>query len=106
MRPMAVGSVRNFTPSFRRRSNSAAMFSVVNAVAGIPASNSAFWYTGAGGNAIGSRTSSTPAARRQAKLQMLQQHVRMGKTDVSLAHPFFWAPFILVGAPAAGPGAR
>jgi len=49
---------------------------------------------------------STPAALRQAKLQMLKQRLRMGQTDVSLAHPFFWAPFILVGAPAAGPGAR
>jgi CHAT domain-containing protein len=40
----------------------------------------------------------TAAALRQAKLQMLQQRVRMGKAEVSLAHPFFWAPFILVGA--------
>jgi CHAT domain-containing protein len=47
-----------------------------------------------------------PAALRQAKLHLLQQRVRMGKTDVSLAHPFFWAPFILVGAPAGGPVAR
>ena len=38
-----------------------------------------------------------PAALRQAKLQLLQQRVRMGKTEVSLAHPFFWAPFVLVG---------
>jgi CHAT domain-containing protein len=44
--------------------------------------------------------SSTSAALRQAKLQLLQQRVRMGKAEVSLAHPFFWAPFILVGAPA------
>ncbi len=32
-----------------------------------------------------------------AKLHLLQQRVRMAKVDVSLAHPFFWAPFILVG---------
>jgi CHAT domain-containing protein len=43
---------------------------------------------------------SAPAALRQAKVQLLQQWVRMGRTEVSLAHPFFWAPFILVGAPA------
>lgn len=44
--------------------------------------------------------SSTPAALRQAKLQLLQQRVKMGGVEVSLAHPFFWAPFKLVGAPA------
>jgi len=42
MRPMSLGSPRNETPSLRRRSNAAAMFFVVNVVAGIPASNSAF----------------------------------------------------------------
>ena len=42
---------------------------------------------------------STPAALRQAKLQLLQRRVKMGGVEVSLAHPFFWAPFILVGAP-------
>jgi CHAT domain-containing protein len=41
---------------------------------------------------------STPAALRQAKLQLLKQRLRIGQTDVSLAHPFFWAPFILIGA--------
>jgi CHAT domain-containing protein len=44
-----------------------------------------------------SQGESTPAALRQAKLQMLQQRVRIGNVEVSLAHPFFWAPFILVG---------
>jgi CHAT domain-containing protein len=43
--------------------------------------------------------SSTPAALRQAKLQLLQQRVRMGNVEVSLAHPFFWAPFKLAGVP-------
>ena len=42
----------------------------------------------------------TPAALRQAKLQMLKQRLRMGNVELSLAHPFFWAPFILVGPPA------
>jgi CHAT domain-containing protein len=28
---------------------------------------------------------------------LLKQRLRMGKVEVSLAHPFFWAPFILVG---------
>jgi CHAT domain-containing protein len=41
---------------------------------------------------------STTAALRQAKLQMLKLRLRMGNVEVSLAHPFFWAPFILVGA--------
>ncbi len=43
--------------------------------------------------------SPTSAALRQAKLQLMQQRIRVGTVDVSLAHPFFWAPFILVGAP-------
>ena len=42
---------------------------------------------------------STGAALRQAKLQLLQRRVRIGNVEVSLAHPFFWAPFIVVGAP-------
>jgi CHAT domain-containing protein len=47
---------------------------------------------------------SESAALRQAKLHVMQQHTRMGKTEISLAHPFFWAPFKLVGASAAKPG--
>jgi CHAT domain-containing protein len=43
---------------------------------------------------------SSSVALRQAKLQLLQQRVRIGNVDVSLAHPFFWAPFKLVGVPA------
>jgi CHAT domain-containing protein len=43
------------------------------------------------------RGQSAPAALRQAKLRMLQRRAQMGKTDVSLAHPFFWAPFKLMG---------
>ena len=45
---------------------------------------------------------STPEARRQPKLQFPEKRVRMGKVKVSLAHPFFWAPFILVGHQPAG----
>jgi CHAT domain-containing protein len=30
---------------------------------------------------------------------MLKQRLRMGTTEVSLAHPFFWAAFILAGPP-------
>ncbi|MGE5357829.1 MAG: CHAT domain-containing protein, partial [Bacteroidales bacterium] len=40
------------------------------------------------------------AALRQAKLGLLDERVRMGGVEISLSHPFFWAPFILVGAPA------
>jgi CHAT domain-containing protein len=43
---------------------------------------------------------------REAKMQLLQQRVRIEKAEVSLAHPFFWAPFILVGASASPPGSR
>jgi len=32
-----------------------------------------------------------------AKLDILQKRLRFGRTEVSLAHPFFWAPFILIG---------
>ncbi len=46
---------------------------------------------------------STPAALRRAKLQMLERRQRIGNAEVSLAHPFFWAPFILVGT---GPSAQ
>jgi CHAT domain-containing protein len=46
---------------------------------------------------------STPAALRKAKLQFLQKRVRLGNVEVSLAHPFFWAPFVLVGAPPVPP---
>jgi|GEM_PF-3383636 len=40
---------------------------------------------------------STAQALRQAKLDMLQKRLRFGRTEVSLAHPFFWAPFVLIG---------
>jgi CHAT domain-containing protein len=40
---------------------------------------------------------SAPVALQQAKRQVLKQHLRLGNVDVSLAHPFFWAPFILTG---------
>jgi CHAT domain-containing protein len=54
-----------------------------------------------------SRGSSTSSALRQAKLQMLQRRLLLGNREVSLAHPFFWAPFILVGTgPEAPPPAR
>jgi CHAT domain-containing protein len=41
--------------------------------------------------------SAAPAALRQAKLQLLQRRIPLGNVEVSLAHPFFWAPFKLVG---------
>jgi CHAT domain-containing protein/tetratricopeptide (TPR) repeat protein len=41
---------------------------------------------------------SPSAALREAKLRLLQQRMRMGKVEISLAHPLFWAPFKLVGA--------
>jgi len=40
-----------------------------------------------------------PAALRQAKLHMLGQRLRAVRVEISLAHPFFWAPFVLTGAP-------
>ena len=49
---------------------------------------------------------STSAALRDAKLDLLQRRVRMGAREVSLAHPFFWAPFKLVGVPATTPGGQ
>jgi CHAT domain-containing protein len=43
---------------------------------------------------------STPAAAlRQAKLQLMQRRMPLGNVEISLAHPFFWAPFKLMGAP-------
>jgi len=37
------------------------------------------------------------AALRQAKLDMLKKRLSFAGTEVSLAHPFFWAPFVLIG---------
>jgi len=39
----------------------------------------------------------TAEALRRAKLDFLTKHLLMAGTEVSLAHPFFWAPFILIG---------
>ena len=36
-------------------------------------------------------------ALRQAKLGIMKMRLRFAGTEVSLAHPFFWAPFILIG---------
>ena len=58
---MSTGSPLNRTPAAVRRSTSPWMSRVTKAVAGTPASYSAFWYSRAGGNASGSRTSSTPS---------------------------------------------
>src|SRR5659263_93963 len=55
--PTSSGSLRNTTPADFRRVKSPWMSSVTKAVAGMPASNSAFWYSRAGGNAIGSSKS-------------------------------------------------
>jgi CHAT domain-containing protein len=41
----------------------------------------------------------TAEALREAKLKILKMRLRLGGTDVSLAHPFFWAPFVLIGNP-------
>jgi hypothetical protein len=40
------------------------------------------------------------AALRQAKLDLLRRRIRFGSVDVSLTHPFFWAPFKLLGTSA------
>jgi CHAT domain-containing protein len=40
----------------------------------------------------------TAEALRQAKLDMLKKRLSFGGTEVSLAHPFFWAPFVLIGS--------
>ena len=36
-------------------------------------------------------------ALRQAKLDIMKKRLRFAGTEVSLAHPFFWAPFVLIG---------
>ena len=36
-------------------------------------------------------------ALHEAKLETLKKQIRIGDTEVSLAHPFFWAPFVLIG---------
>jgi CHAT domain-containing protein/tetratricopeptide (TPR) repeat protein len=37
------------------------------------------------------------AALQQAKLQIMKETTEIGGQEVSYAHPFFWAPFIIVG---------
>jgi CHAT domain-containing protein len=39
----------------------------------------------------------TAEALRQAKLDTLTKRQNFSGTEVSLAHPFFWAPFVLIG---------
>jgi CHAT domain-containing protein len=41
---------------------------------------------------------SAAEALRQAKLETLTKRLPFGGTDVSLSHPLFWAPFVLVGS--------
>jgi len=36
-------------------------------------------------------------ALREAKREALKKRIRLGDSEVSLAHPFFWAPFVLIG---------
>jgi CHAT domain-containing protein len=43
---------------------------------------------------------SPASALRGAKLAMLKQKLRVGNAEMSLAHPFFWAPFVLVSGQA------
>jgi CHAT domain-containing protein len=38
-----------------------------------------------------------PEALRDAKLKMKSSTRQMGKENLSLSHPFFWAPFVMVG---------
>jgi len=40
----------------------------------------------------------TARALRQAKLDILKKRRHFAGIEVSLAHPFFWAPFVLIGA--------
>jgi CHAT domain-containing protein len=37
-------------------------------------------------------------ALREAKLDLLKKRLSFAGTKVSLAHPFFWAPFVLIGS--------
>jgi CHAT domain-containing protein len=38
-----------------------------------------------------------PEALREAKLEMKSGTRKMGKENLSLSHPFYWAPFVMVG---------
>ena len=38
-----------------------------------------------------------PEALRKAKLTMKSSITQKGNEKISLSHPFFWAPFVLVG---------
>jgi CHAT domain-containing protein len=40
---------------------------------------------------------STPEALREAKVNMKNSFRQKDKEKLSLSHPFFWAPFVLVG---------
>ena len=41
---------------------------------------------------------SQAGALRQAKLDLMKKRLRFAGIEVSLAHPFFWAPFVLIGS--------
>jgi CHAT domain-containing protein len=38
-----------------------------------------------------------PEALRKAKLKMKSGTRQLGKENLSLSHPFYWAPFVMVG---------
>ena len=40
---------------------------------------------------------SKAAALRKAKLSLMKMEKKIGNRSLSYAHPFFWAPFILIG---------
>ncbi len=40
----------------------------------------------------------TAVALREAKLEAMKKRQSFGGAEVSLAHPFFWAPFVLIGS--------
>ena len=38
-------------------------------------------------------------ALRAAKLSLMKREKKIGNRTISYSHPFFWAPFILIGDP-------
>ena len=67
----------------------ATLWSIDESAAGLMAS---FYRAMSGGE-------TASVALQKAKLEQLTRRVHQGDAEFSLAHPFFWAPFLLIGNP-------
>jgi CHAT domain-containing protein len=55
-------------------------------------------------SAMQSDGKSAAAALRDSKLQLMRAKMKIGRREMSLANPFFWAPFVLIEGARRGSG--